>query len=161
EPVESREMVPALHAALERLFGREAFQGESLKKLLARLAPEQLKGVLLGDFLIRGPAAGRGGVAGGYAGGPGSTGRQVAVKVLHDGLDEEDRARFLQEGVLLSHFNHPRIVSVLGQGEGPWFPPREPAVAEALAREEWYRELVKSAPVKTFLALEWVEGQTL
>jgi serine/threonine protein kinase len=161
EAVEAGAMVGPLHTALQRLFGREAFQKESLLKLLGRLAPDELKGVLLGDFLIRGPAVGRGGFAAVYAGTQVSTGRKVAVKVLHDGLGDDDRARFLQEGVLLSQFNHPNIVGVIGQGEGPWFSPRDPVVAAALAREDWFKEFTDSRPVKTFLALEWVEGLTL
>jgi WD40 repeat protein/serine/threonine protein kinase/tetratricopeptide (TPR) repeat protein len=161
EPLESAAMVQPLHTALQRLFGQQTFEAESLKKLLTRSAPEELRGLLLGDFLIRGPAVGRGGFAVVFAGVQVSTGRRVAVKVLHDGLSEDDRARFLQEGVLLSQFNHPHIVGVIAQGEGPWFPPREPAVAEALAGEEWFRELARSGPVKTYLALEWIEGHTL
>lgn len=159
--VESAEMVRPLLAAVRRLLGQEQAQEESLKRLLARLVPEELKGVLLGDYLVRGPAVGSGGFADVFAGVQVSTGRKVAVKVLHDGLDADARARFQQEAVFLSQFNHPHIVRVLGRGEEPWFPPRDPAVAQGLAAEPWFQELAAARPTRSYLVLEWVAGHTL
>jgi WD40 repeat protein/serine/threonine protein kinase len=161
EPHESAEMLRSVTQSLKRLFGQAAAEESNLRRLLASLAPEEVKGVLLGDYFLHGPPVGSGGYASVYPGVQVSTGRKVALKVLHGGLGEEARARFQQEAVYLARFQHPNIVGVLGQGVEPWFPPREAAAAAALAREGWFTEFSQSGLRKSFLALEWVEGHTL
>jgi WD40 repeat protein/serine/threonine protein kinase/tetratricopeptide (TPR) repeat protein len=160
-PIAARDQVQPLRAALRRLLGQEHVEDESLRKLLARAAPAALTGVLLGDFLVRGPAVGRGGFAAVFAAVQIATGRQVAVKILHDGPDDDTRARFQQEARFLSQFNHPNIVRVIGRGEEPWFPPRDPALARGLAAQPWFEEFARGRPTRCYLALEWVEGHTL
>lgn len=160
KPVEHPGLASLVLSTFQRLLGRQQAQAEALHRL-AEMVPEELQGVLLGDFLLRGPPVGQGGYASVYAATQISTGRQVAIKVLHEGLSEEARTRFQQEGVLLSQFNHPNIVRVLGQGEEPWFGPHDPAVAAALNSQPWFREFSRCGPRRCFLALEWIEGHTL
>ena len=83
--------------------------------------------------------------------------RPVAIKLLRDGMLEEDKQRFRQEAAYLSRFNHPHIVSVLDYGEEVWSAPRQ----FSLAGEHWYAEFAKSAPVKKYTVLGWVAGTTL
>jgi WD40 repeat protein/serine/threonine protein kinase len=146
--------------ALQRLLGRADLQEENLKRLLARLAPEDLKGVLLGDYLVGRPV-GRGGFATVHVGTQLSTGRKVAVKILNDGLPEDARARFQQEAAFLSRLSHPGVVSILAYGEDPWSAPKDPAVGHSLAQEAWFQELSRSAPVKSYIVMEWLDGRTL
>ncbi len=155
-PELSAERGHAVLLALEALLGRSAEQERGLKKVLAALAPDDIKGVMLGSFLV-GPPVGEGGFATVHRGRELATGRQVAVKILRDGMDAGVQDRFQQEAVLLSRFNHPHIVSVLGYGEETWRPPR----TISLSGEPWYELFARSAPVKLFIALEWLGGETL
>ena len=150
------ERTQAVLLAFQELLGKADARERDVKRLLARLAPEEIQGVVLGDWLL-GKPRGAGGFATVHVGRQLSTGRKVALKVLHDGLPEEARARFQQEAAFLSRFDHKNVVRVLGHGEETWTPPRLPV----LANEEWWKEFSRSAPVKTFLALEWIEGETL
>jgi len=142
--------------ALARLSGRADLAERDVRTLLSRLAPEETRGVLLGDFLV-GPPVGEGGFATVHAARQVTTGRKVAVKLLRDGLPEESRERFRREAEFLSRFSSPHIVAVLAAGEEPWSLPR----GASASGEPWLEALVKGAPVKTFIALEWVEGETL
>ncbi len=142
--------------ALQRMLGKTDMQHQNLRRLLHRLAPEQLKGVLLGDYLVGRPV-GQGGYATVHVATQLSTGRKVALKILQDGLDEDARRRFQQEAVYLAQLNHPHVVRVLGSGEGTWAPPQRVSLDD----EPWYREFSRSAPVKSFIVLEWLEGPTL
>lgn len=152
----SAERAAAVLLAFRRLLGKVEAQERDFRRLLGRLAPEELKGVVLGDYLVGRPV-GSGGYATVHVGRQLSTGRKVAVKVLRDGLPEDARARFHREAGFLSPFQHPHIVAVLGHGEEPWSAPR----AFSLAGEPWFADWSRSAPVKAFIALEWVEGRTL
>ena len=145
--------------AFERLLGKTQGQERDLRKLLEKLAPEELRGVVLGDLLVGRPV-GEGGFATVHVGRQLSTGRKVAVKVLSDGASEEDRARFQQEAAFLSRFQNPSIVSVLAYGEDAWSAPKAIPVAKALADEGWFAAFSRSA-VKSYIALEWIEGETL
>ena len=60
--------------------------------MLARHAQEEIRGVLLGDFLIGRPV-GEGGFGTVHLGRQLSTGRKVAIKLLHDGMPPEIKAR--------------------------------------------------------------------
>jgi serine/threonine protein kinase len=141
----SEEAAGEVLLAFQRLSGRSDAQEKDFRRLLARLAPEEIKGVLLGDYLLGRPA-GRGGFATVHVGVQLRTGRRVAIKVLDDGLPESARARFQQEAVYLSRMAHPNIVGVIGYGEGPWSPPR----LIDLGSEAWYREFARSSPVKSY-----------
>jgi WD40 repeat protein/serine/threonine protein kinase len=142
--------------SLKRLLGKADVQERDFQKLLSKLAPEEVKGVLMGDFLVGRPV-GEGGFATVHVARQLSTGRQVAVKILHDGTPEEIKQRFQQEAASLSRFSHPNIVGVYFYGEGTWRGPR----SFSLSGEPWFEKFSKSAPVKTFIALEWIEGKTL
>ncbi len=150
----------AVLLAFETLLGRSGAREEDLHRLLETLAPDarrdDLRGVLLGDFLI-GPPTGEGGFATVHRGVQLSTGRPVAVKLLRDGMPPETRARFRREAAFLAQFQHPNVVGVVGFGEEPWSAP-----ADGLPDEAWFQEAFRgTAPVKTFIALEWFEGGTL
>ena len=142
--------------AFQRLLGKTESQERDFKKLLSKLAPEDVKGVVMGDFLVGRPV-GEGGFATVHVGRQLSTGRKVAIKILRDGLPEDAKARFQHEAAYLSKFNHPSIVGVLGYGEDTWSAPR----AFSLSEEAWFESFSKSAPVKSWIALEWVDGKTL
>jgi serine/threonine protein kinase/formylglycine-generating enzyme required for sulfatase activity len=86
-----------------------------------------------------------------------STGRKVAVKILLDGQDDQSKERFQQEARFLSRIDHPNVVQIFGYGEETWSAPR----AISLSEEEWFKSFSKSAPIKSFIAMEWVEGGTL
>src|SRR5262249_50680014 len=111
----------------------------------------------LGDFLV-GRRVGRGGFADVHLGRQLSTGRKVAIKILHDGRPPEEITRFQREAAYLAQFNHPNIVQVLGFGQAVWIAP-PPDVD--LTGEEWFQSFKTSAPLKTYIALEWIEGRTL
>ena len=143
-----------LTSALGRLLGVP--HERELRQLLARHAPEEIRGVLLGDFLVGRPI-GEGGFGVVHIGRQLSTGRKVAIKLLHDGMSAEIKARFAREAGYLARFNHPNIVSVLAHGEGHW----SISPLMDLSSEAWFQAFANSAPVKTFIAMEWVEGQTL
>ena len=147
---------PSLLNLVSRLLGVDQTQEKDLRRLVRRLAPDELKGVLLGDYLV-GPPCGQGGFAKVHAARQLCTNRKVAVKLLNDGLSSEDRQRFQQEAEFLSRFNHPRIVHVIEYGEETWHPSRQ----HHLDDEAWYLEFARGAPLKTFIALEWLDGPTL
>jgi WD40 repeat protein/serine/threonine protein kinase/tetratricopeptide (TPR) repeat protein len=148
--------LPEVVLAFQRLLGKADSQVQDVRRLLARVAPEEIRGVLMGDYLV-GRAVGSGGFATVHLGRQLSTGRKVAVKILHDGFPEEDRLRFRQEAAYLSRFNHPNIVGVVSYGEEVWSAPRH----FSLSGEPWFEAFSRSAHVRTFIALEWVDGETL
>jgi serine/threonine protein kinase len=152
----SKEQSGALLRSFARLMGKSEAQEADFRSLLGTLAPEDVKGVLMGDYLV-GQPIGTGGFATVHVGRHLSTGRKVAVKILRDGMPEDVRLRFQQEARLLSQLNHPNIVSVYGYGEQAWQAPR----AFSLNHEAWYDAFAKGAAVKSFIALEWIDGGTL
>ncbi len=142
---------------LHKLLGKSAAQERDLGRLLARLAPDELKGVLLGDLLV-GRQIGAGSFATVHIARELSTDRQVAVKILRDGLDEEVTERFMQEASFLARLDHAHIVSVIGYGHEGWSAPRN----VNLSGEEWFQTVfADAAPRKHFIALEWLRGRTL
>jgi serine/threonine protein kinase len=86
-----------------------------------------------------------------------STARQVAVEILHDGTPEDINLPFQQEAPYLSRFSHLNIVGVYAYGQETWRAPR----SFSLSGESWFEKFSKTAPVKTFIALEWIEGETV
>lgn len=140
----------------QRLLGKDAVQEKDFRKLLTKLAPEEIKGVLMGDYLV-GKPVGLGGDATVHVGYQLSTGRKVAIKVLRDGMSEEVRLRFKHEAEYLSRLNHPHIVSIIEMGEETWVAPRN----FSLSGEDWFQEFSRSNAVKFYIAMEWIEGQTL
>ena len=143
-------------ASIGRLTGAEAVERDKLRRQLGQLAPEELQGVLLDDFLV-GRKLGEGGFGTVHLARQLSTGRQVAVKLLHAGLGEEVKARFAQEARLLAQFDHPNIVRVIGSGEAVWRVPRD----FSPAGQPWFDELAGSPRRRCWLAMEWVRGRTL
>ncbi len=132
-----------------------------LEKALLHFAGEANYAFILGDFLI-GPPVGEGGFATVHAGRQISTGRKVAVKILHDGGSIDQVARFQKEAAYLALFSHPNIVSVYGYGQEQWLPSGAlPTGTSTGAAESWVDRFSQSAPVKTFIALEWIAGRTL
>ena len=156
EPKYSAEGGARVIQSLQRLLGKAGAQERDFRKLLSKLAPEEVKGALMGDFLVGRPV-GEGGFATVHLGRQLSTGRQVAIKILHDGTPEDIQLRFQQEAAYLSRFSHPNIVGVYAYGEETWRWPR----SFSLSGEPWFEKFSRSAPVKTFIALEWIEGETL
>ncbi|HUE14285.1 MAG TPA: serine/threonine-protein kinase [Planctomycetaceae bacterium] len=153
---DSAEEVGAVLLAVQSLLGKTDIQERNFHRLLARLAPDEVKGVLLDDYLV-GPPVGSGGFAVVHAGRELSTGRKVAIKILRDGSSEDDRARFEHESTYLSKINHAHVVQVYNSGRAPWLRPRNAGPSD----EPWFQEFVRSAPEKSFLVLEWIDGKTL
>ncbi len=143
-------------AVWKRLLGRADAQAKDFGALLHKLAPEEIKGVLLGDYLV-GPPVGSGGFATVHAARQLSTGRKVALKILRDGLAADVRARFQQEAAFLARLEHPGIVGVLASGEESWQLPRHVDPGE----QAWLAEFTRGAAVRHFIALEWIAGRTL
>jgi WD40 repeat protein/serine/threonine protein kinase len=146
----------AVLLSFQKLLGQERVQERDFRKLLARLAPPEAKGVLLDDYLLGAPV-GEGGHAFVHVGRQLSTGRKVALKVLRDGVSVEQRRRFHEEATHLARLDHPHVVKVLGQGQGAWRPPQQ----YSLSGEPWYAEFARTAPIKSYIALEWIDGKTL
>jgi len=142
--------------AFQRLLGQTSARDRDFRELMTRAAPEEVKGVLFGDFLLGRPI-GEGGCAIVHVGQQLSTGRKVALKVLRSELGQEQRQRFQQEAAFLARFDHPNIVQVIGCGEETWTPPHH----VPLAGEAWYDQFSSSGLIKSYLALEWVDGVTL
>lgn len=154
--IHSEEYGPEIMKSFQRLLGKTEIQESNFRKLLSKLAPEEVKGVLIGDYLV-GKPIGTGGFATVHIARQLSTGRKVAMKLLRDGMSEEVKMRFKQEAQYLSQFRNPQIVTVYGYGEEPWSKPR----AFSLSDEVWFKEFSKTAQVKAFIALEWINGQSL
>ncbi len=154
--IHSEEYGPEIIKSFQRLLGKTEIQENNFRKLLSKLAPEEVKGVLIGDYLV-GKPIGTGGFATVHIARQLSTGRKVAMKLLRDGMSEEVKMRFKQEAQYLSQFRNPQIVTVYGYGEEPWSKPR----AFSLSDEAWFKEFSKTAQVKAFIALEWINGQSL
>jgi serine/threonine protein kinase/outer membrane protein assembly factor BamB len=152
------ESSPQLVSALGALLGKQITQDCDYQRLLSTLKPAEIHGVLLGDFLVGAPV-GEGGFGTVHVGRQLSTGRKVAIKLLKDGRPPEIKARFRKEAAYLARFNHPGIVSVLAYGEDRWIAPK--AAAAELTGQPWYAQFVNSAPVKTYIAMEWIDGRTL
>jgi len=143
--------------SIKKMTGRQDLQEENLRRLMRMLAPPEQAGVLLGDFLLQKPT-GEGGFATVFAAVQVSSQRKVAVKVLKDGLDETARDRFRQEAQHLSYFGSDQnIVDVIGFGEEQWYRPHGVA-KDALP---WLDSFASGSSVKSFIALEWIEGCTL
>ena len=81
-----------LIASFQQVLGQAELQQASFRDLMKRLAPEEIKGVLVGDFLLGRPAA-EGGFAIVHQGYQLSIERKVALKVFPDFLTPSKRAR--------------------------------------------------------------------
>lgn len=145
--------------AFKQIMGRPEQQEQQVLKLLGKLAPESLKGVLMSDYLV-GSFVGKGSHGQVHKGMQLSTGRQVALKFLQEHLPDEVKHRFKQEATFLSRLNHPHIVNVLGYVENEsWQAPK----AYALSKK-WYKAFSngnQKGGFKTFIVMEWIEGETL
>ena len=146
-----------LIAAFQQVLGQAELLLSSFRELMKRLAPEEHKGVLVGDFLL-GPPAAEGGFAVVHRGYQLSIERKVALKVFPDALTQSKRALLRREAERLGAFNTPEIVRLIGfYEEIPWTAPRE----ISLTGEAWFEALKKGSGFKTFLAMEWVGGEDL
>lgn len=144
-------------AAFKKILGEENLQEANFKRLMNNLAPEELKGFLLGGYIV-GEKDGEGGFAEVFKGIQLSTGRKVALKILKPGLSSIDRARFLQEAEYLSRFDHPNIAKIYEQNEQPW---RKSQLYD-LSEEEWFSNFKKNhGNILTYIAMEWIDGNTL
>ncbi len=146
----------ALQLAFHRLLGKEHAREQDLEALLLKATPDDQRGVLLDDLLVGRPV-GEGGFAVVHVGTQLSTGRKVAVKILRDGMPEEVRERFGREANYLSRINDSHIVGILGHGEGAWRVPRTVDVSS----EPWIQAFKRGAAVRSYLVIEWIDGETL
>lgn len=156
ESMFSEQRTSAVMQAFAQLLGKTETQENDFRRLISQSVPEDVKGVLMGDFLVGRPA-GSGGFATVHVGRQLSTGRKVAVKILHDGMPDEAKLRFQHEARVLSQLKHPHVVTVYGSGEETWSAPR----AFSLSDEEWFQKFSKTAPVKSYIAMEWIAGRTI
>lgn len=158
--VHSAEGGREVQLAFQQILGKTDVQDADFKSLMTRVVPDELKGVLMGDLLVQKPI-GAGGFAVVHLGRQLSTGRKVAIKIMRDGLDPEMQQRFQKEATFLSQFDHPNIVRIISYGQETWRVPRDSNVVRSLKEEGWFRQFQKSAPVKSFIAMEWIEGRDL
>ncbi len=143
--------------AFQHVLGQAELRQASFRELMKRLAPDEHRGVLVGDFLL-GPPAAEGGFAVVHRGYQLSIERKVALKIFPDGLTASKRALLRKEAERLGSFNTPEIVRLIGfYEEIPGSAPRD----VSLAGEAWFADFKKASPFKTFLAMEWVEGEDL
>lgn len=142
--------------AFQRLLGKEEVRAKDFRKLLAKLAPEEVKGVTMGRYLVGRPI-GTGGSATVHMGRQLSTDRKVAIKILHDDLSEEAKIRFKHEAAYLSRLNHPNIVAIIEHGEETWTAPR----SFSLSDESWFQKFSGSNPIKSYISMEWLDGENL
>ncbi len=141
----------------KKLLGEEEQQEANFSRLLSKLAPEELRGFVLGGYIV-GEKAGEGGFADVYKGVQLSTGRRVAIKVLKPGLADSDKLRFLHEAEYLSMFDHPNIAKIFEHNEQPW---RKSQLYD-LSGEMWFQDFKKNhGNILTYIAMEWIEGNTL
>ncbi|WZH52081.1 MAG: serine/threonine-protein kinase [Nocardioides alkalitolerans] len=78
--------------------------------------PDTAGPLLAGRYALH-EVVGRGGMAEVHRAIDTTTGGQVAVKLLHEaGLDDADRARFVDEARLMAELDHPNLVAVLDSG---------------------------------------------
>jgi WD40 repeat protein len=154
-PLVKEEELPEFSLALASLLGEKEKQEKNIKRLLEDLTPEEIKGVLMGDFLVGAPI-GEGAFARVHRAIHLSTGAQVAVKILKDTSDEEIRERFRQEAELLARMNHHHILIVYDYGESTWHLPRN----VSLKNETWFQEF-KNSNLKHYIAMEWIDGLSL
>lgn len=152
----SKEQAHATVLAFQTLLGKTESQDDDFRMLLSKLAPDEIKGVMLGGHLVGRPV-GSGGFATVHVARELSTGRRVALKILHDGQTERTKERFQQEARFLSRLDHPHIVDVFGYGEDTWSAPRNISLSD----EPWFQSFSKTSPVRTYIAMEWVDGETL
>lgn len=143
---------------LADLLGKSAdFQITKFARFLGSIASKEVKGVIIGDYLV-GSTVGEGSFGTVHIAQQLSTARPVAVKILREGFDAETRMRFTQEANFLSKFDHNNIVKIYGSGEEHWSKPSKFEIDD----EPWYKSVFKkSSPVKTFIAMEWIDGKTL
>jgi WD40 repeat protein len=154
-PLVKEEELPEFSLALAALLGEKEKQEKNIKRLLEEMTPEEIRGVLMGDFLVGAPI-GEGAFATVHKAIHLSTGAQVAVKILKDASDEEIRERFRQEAELLARINHHHILIVYDYGESTWHLPRN----ISLKSEVWFQEF-KNTNLKHYIALEWIDGLSL
>ena len=142
--------------AMQQVLGMKEQQENSFRKLLENNTPEELVGLLVGDFLVGVPSD-QGGFGVIHKGYQLSTGRQVALKVFPD-LSPSQKELVRKEAERLCDFRSPLIVHGIGFYENvPWFsPPNSP-----VSKEKWYKPFTSHSPLKTFLAMEWIEGANL
>lgn len=155
-PKRNKENLHAILLGFQKTLGQTEKQLKDFQSLLNKYRPKALKGVLMGDFLV-GRLVGKGAHGHVHKAQQLSTGRQVAIKFLNEGTSTTLFSRFKQEAALLSRLNHPNIVDIISYGEGIWHNPQK----NKLKGEQWYEEFKKGSPYKTYIAMEWLEGQTL
>jgi serine/threonine-protein kinase len=85
---------------------------------MAARGDEALRGRVLEDRYVIGERIARGGMASVFLGHDRRLDRQVAVKVMHQGLgdDEQFTDRFVREARSAAKLNHPNVVAVFDQG---------------------------------------------
>jgi WD40 repeat protein len=154
-PLIKSDLLPKFTQTLATLLGEKEKQEKGIKKLLEELTPEEVKGVIMGDFLVGAPI-GEGAFAKVHKAIHLATGAKMAVKILKDASDEEIKDRFRQEAELLAHMNHSHILIVFDYGESTWYVPRN----ISLRNETWFKDF-KNTNVKFYIAMEWIDGLTL
>ena len=157
--LENSEHVHRVLQILKQIMGKTDLQESDFRELLGKLAPEERKGVVMGDYLV-GKFIGKGSHGVVHQGIQINTGRQVAIKFLKKDMSDDVKNRFRQEAKFLSQLNHPHIVNVIEYKENEaWSAPK----AYSLKDQDWYQNFSNGATggIKTFIAMEWITGQTL
>ncbi len=138
-----------------KLLGSKEIHSEDIQKIIRNSAPEELKGVIIDDYLVGKPVA-----AGGFAylhkGINLNTGAEVAVKILKATDDQSIKDRFQQEAELMSRINHNNTVTIFNYGEEVWTLPKD----ISLKGEEWFNNFSNSR-TKHCIFMDWVDGLTL
>ncbi|MFA6292199.1 MAG: serine/threonine-protein kinase, partial [Victivallales bacterium] len=139
----------------EQLIGKPLSKEDIQEQLMHRA--EQSPGIILGDFLLI-KKVGEGGFAIVYEGVQLGIGRRVAVKVLRDGNSPEVISRFQREAEHLSRYEgNASIVDVITCQKDPWLCPHGVKPQDIPLIEEFE----SGTRVRHYMALEWIDGETL
>lgn len=114
-PLLKEERLQEFAMALATLLGAREKEERDIKRLLEEYTPDEVKGVIMGDFLVGG-VIGEGGFSRVHKATHLTTGARVAVKVLKNTSDPEINERFRHEAELLARMNNRHIVSVTAMG---------------------------------------------
>jgi len=155
KPYNTSETISEVTKQFASLLGAKEKSFEDIKKLIREAAPEEFKGVIIGNYLVGKPVA-EGGFAFLHKAINMNTGAETAVKILKFTDDINMKERFQHESELMSQINHNNAVKIFDHGEEVWTQAKDISLKD----EEWFKTF-SMTPVKNCIFMEWIDGLTL